>query len=253
MTQLNQLVVDDMALRAKLYTKIAKAASAVTHIPKSGHNKEQKYDFATDADVSHAVRTACLDAGVLVMMVRAERIDSVEITSKSGTKGERVTVLVSVQFHDIETGVFVAVKSIGSGFDYGDKAVAKAITSAVKYALLKGLCLPTGDDPEGDEETDRNPATTAPTKVSTKLPPGEADREVASPKPAPRPDHHALAKFLADHKIPRDSFLRVCTEGLHWPAGQTPKVTDLNPAQVEAVTRILQREIDSDAMDEAPL
>lgn len=238
---------------AKLYTKLAKASAAITSVQKLGRNQEQKYDYVTDADVAHAVRSACLDAGVFVGMGSAKRLcPPDEIVSKHGTKGLREFVEATVDFIDAETGQAHSVMSIGTGQDYGDKAMAKAITSAVKYALLKGLCLPTGDDPEGDEETDRNPATTAPTKVSTKLPPGEADREVASPKPAPRPDHHALAKFMADHQIPRESFTRVCVEGLKWPAGQTPKVTDLNPAQVEAVTRMLQREIDSDASEAGP-
>ena len=227
---------------AKLYTKLAKASAAITSVQKLGRNTEQKYDYATDADVAHAVRRACLDAGVFVGMGSAKRLcPPDEIVSKHGTKGLREFVEAQVYFIDAETGALHRVTSIGTGQDYGDKAMAKAITSAVKYALLKGLCLPTGDDPEADEETDRNPAVKAPTK----LPPGEADREVGSARPAARPDHHALAKFMADHQIPRESFTRVCVEGLKWP-GTPPKITDLNPAQVEAVTRILTQELDQD-------
>ena len=233
---------------SSLYTKLAKASASISTVEKLGENKEQKYLYATDADVMHAVRRACLAAGLFVGMQRAGRIcPPDEIVSKHGTKGLREYVLAVVEFTDVETGQSRYVDSIGTGQDYGDKAMAKAITSAVKYALLKGLCLPTGDDPEADEETDRNPAVKAPTK----LPPGEADREVGSARPAARPDHHALAKFMADHQIPRESFTRVCVEGLKWP-GSPPKITDLNPAQVEAVTRILQRELDNDADLEEP-
>ena len=215
---------------AKLYTKLAKASAAISSVEKLGRNQEQKYDYVTDSDVSHVVRRACLDAGVFVGMGKAERLcPPDEIVSKHGTKGLREYVQCRIDFIDAETGALHSVASIGTGQDFGDKAMAKAITSAVKYALLKGLCLPTGDDPEGDEETDRQPAAATPKKQAA--------------QPAPRPDHHALAKFMADNAIPRASFERACADGLKKPGA---KVTDLSPAQVEAVTRILTQELDQD-------
>src|SRR5262249_7303534 len=43
--------------------------------------------------------------------------------------------------------------------DGGDKGIMKAISACVKYAALKALCLPTGDDAEADSEPDhREPA-----------------------------------------------------------------------------------------------
>ena len=44
-----------------------------------------------------------------------------------------------------------AFQGWGSGVDYGDKATGKAITSAVKYALFKGLRLQYSDDPDAEE------------------------------------------------------------------------------------------------------
>jgi hypothetical protein len=38
----------------------------------------------------------------------------------------------------------------GYGIDTQDKGIGKAISYAVKYALLKQFCLETGDDPERD-------------------------------------------------------------------------------------------------------
>ena len=45
----------------------------------------------------------------------------------------------------------MAFQGWGSGVDYGDKATGKAITSAVKYALFKGLRLQYSDDPDAEE------------------------------------------------------------------------------------------------------
>lgn len=212
------------------------AHAGMDNVPKDATNPHFKNHYASLAAVIDASKPALLAQGIVVIQGLGELVNgALHVTTRllHGPSGEWIESTMSVPLTKQDA------QGAGSAATYGRR-----------YGLAAILSLAQVDD-DGEEAV--QPARKAPTKVSTKLPPGEADREVGTAKPAPRPDHHALAKFLADHKIPRDSFLRVCTEGLHWPAGQTPKVTDLNPAQVEAVTRILQREIDSDAMDEAPL
>jgi hypothetical protein len=44
---------------------------------------------------------------------------------------------------------------IGEGQDAGDKGPYKAMTGAQKYALMKTFMIPTGDDPEADEDVDK--------------------------------------------------------------------------------------------------
>lgn len=46
----------------------------------------------------------------------------------------------------------------GYGDDAGDKGIYKAITGGVKYMLMKTFQISTGDDPEGDESTDKRAA-----------------------------------------------------------------------------------------------
>lgn len=46
----------------------------------------------------------------------------------------------------------------GYGDDAGDKGIYKALTGAVKYALMKQFLVSTGDDPEGDTSTDERAA-----------------------------------------------------------------------------------------------
>jgi hypothetical protein len=55
---------------------------------------------------------------------------------------------------DGESGETISFQSIGTGADSGDKAAYKAATGALKYALLTGFLIPTGDDPEADVKTD---------------------------------------------------------------------------------------------------
>lgn len=222
----------------ELLTKLLRASRSITHIEKSGRNKEQSYNYVTDADVSHAVRTACYAEGVVVIATGSEILSSVEITSKHGTKGERVTVAVMVEFMDSETGQALPVKSLGCGFDYGDKAVAKALTGAVKYALLKALCLPTGDDPEGDEETDRNPSV-------AQQAPKPAARPAAKPAPAAVTQEHRDLKKLLDESAEVigmtavDVWKRIqawCKSNMKI---QPAKITDLNPVQIQRIAKAI--------------
>lgn len=45
----------------------------------------------------------------------------------------------------------VSYRGVGIGLDPSDKSVGKAVSYATKYALLKGLMMETGDDPEKDD------------------------------------------------------------------------------------------------------
>ena len=54
---------------------------------------------------------------------------------------------------------FIEVATAGYGIDDQDKGPGKAISYAVKYALLKTLGLESGDDPDEDQDTvHSNPA-----------------------------------------------------------------------------------------------
>ena len=50
-------------------------------------------------------------------------------------------------FTDVDTGEEITAKVAGEGLDPGDKAPYKAMTGALKYALLQSFLLATGDDP----------------------------------------------------------------------------------------------------------
>ena len=53
----------------------------------------------------------------------------------------------------------MAVRAFGYGIDNGEKGPGKAVSYAVKYALLKTFCLETGDDPDRDAGTEHVPST----------------------------------------------------------------------------------------------
>jgi len=86
--------------------------------------------------------------------------------------------LVTWQITDGETGEFVNFQSVGSGSDSTDKAVYKAMTGALKYALLLGFLIPTGDDPENEKPSNDAVVAAAAKKIFAE------DAPVAAPKAA---------------------------------------------------------------------
>jgi hypothetical protein len=66
--------------------------------------------------------------------------------------GNRTQVQMSVKFCNVDNpDDFIHVESLGYGIDSQDKGPGKAISYAVKYALLKCLGLETGDDADLDQ------------------------------------------------------------------------------------------------------
>jgi hypothetical protein len=84
---------------------------------------------------------------------------------------------------DGDSGETISFQSVGTGADSGDKAAYKAATGALKYALLTGFLIPTGDDPEADLATDR--VVEAAKKIF-------GDTEKVAPAPAKKPDLNDL-------------------------------------------------------------
>ena len=66
--------------------------------------------------------------------------------------GNRTEMHMSVRFVNIDNADdYIDVVSAGYGIDDQDKGPGKAISYAIKYALLKTLGLETGDDPDTDQ------------------------------------------------------------------------------------------------------
>ena len=76
-----------------------------------------------------------------------------EIKEAWGSKGRKLqfiaTIVVKLNFYTDENEEFIcSTESVGLGIDDNDKAMGKAYTYAVKYALLKLFRLQYGDDPD---------------------------------------------------------------------------------------------------------
>jgi hypothetical protein len=133
--------------RSTLFAKLAQVTAAVAHIPKNGYNSHFQYKFATDADVSAALSKELSERKVQTFVSGGD-VTTEHYTKDNGKSTILSHVLVTVTFACGDTGATFSVSMPGSGTDQEDKGTYKAITGAVKYALLKTFLVATGDDPE---------------------------------------------------------------------------------------------------------
>lgn len=142
-------------LKISLYQKILLVMDEVGgYVQKDKTNKEQHYNYVSEAAVLAKVQPALVKSGIIALPTY-EVVSSEDKMTAKGSVWKLITVLCRLKIVDTETGDSDIVSALGSGIDANDKAVAKAQTMAFKYAWWKLLCLETGDDPEADPTPDK--------------------------------------------------------------------------------------------------
>ena len=145
--------------RASLYRKIAAVTKAVGRVPKNGRNEFHKYAYATESDITDALRDVLADNGLAFLPPTVVAWERSELTTRNGGKESLTRVQMQFGLADTETGEQIDFVVWGEGQDAGDKSFYKAYTGAVKYALMKSFLVATGDDPEAEGPADKTPAT----------------------------------------------------------------------------------------------
>jgi hypothetical protein len=138
--------------RLNLRQKLAEVRRRIGYVQKRGFNENHNYSYVTAADLAGAVGDILAELGV-VMIPQLESI-SYEPNPNGRTELCRAAqVVMAYTFNDVDTGEQITAKVAGQGLDQGDKAPYKAMTGALKYALLQSFLLATGDDPEQEHIT----------------------------------------------------------------------------------------------------
>jgi hypothetical protein len=132
---------------SSIHKKLAEVLTAVGYIEKAGTNASQGYKYVMAAQVADKVREELSKRGLSIVPATVDVIESGKTISE---KQSLITLKVTWRITDSETGEFVEFQSVGSGSDSTDKGVYKAQTGALKYGLLMGFLIPTGDDPENE-------------------------------------------------------------------------------------------------------
>lgn len=127
-----------------VYQRLAAAMEQVKYVQKSDTKSTGlKYNVVTHDAVTAKVRPALLAEGVVY---HPHKMDYTQ-------NGNRTEVFLMVRFVNIDNpDDAFEIPSLGYGVDSQDKGPGKAVSYAVKYALLKAMGLETGDDADLDDK-----------------------------------------------------------------------------------------------------
>lgn len=138
-----------MTEKLNVHQRLAAAMRVVTYIQKE-KKQGMNYTIVSHDAVTAKVRPALLEVGIVYYPVRCEHTHN----------GNRAECSVTVRFVNIDEPTdFFDVPTFGYGIDPQDKGPGKAMSYAVKYALLKAMGLETGDDADLDS-IDHRPGPT---------------------------------------------------------------------------------------------
>jgi hypothetical protein len=134
-------------VQLNLRQKLAEVRRRIGYIQKRGFNERNNYSYVTAADLAGAVGDILAELGVVII----PRLESITYEPNLPGRTEvacAAQVVMAYTFTDVESSEEITTKVAGQGLDAGDKAPYKAMTGALKYALLQSFLLATGDDPE---------------------------------------------------------------------------------------------------------
>jgi len=122
----------------------------VGEIKKDGVNKAFNYAYVTEAQLKRVLQPLLKKYGVIF------KLDVVDQRIDFSGKMPLTLITLKYTFFDTESGESIEGSFCSQGSDTGDKGVFKAVTGAIKYILSSVFLIPTGGDPEEDEEEGRD-------------------------------------------------------------------------------------------------
>lgn len=161
---------------AQIYELIPKIMAEVGAIHKGRKNQQQGYAFRGIDDVYLAMQGPLAQHGVFYV---PKVLDSVREERQTKSGGTLIYTTLKMQFtFYAPDGSNVETVTVGEAMDSGDKSSNKAMSAALKYALLQVFCIPTEEDNDTEnaspEPTPRQtPPPAKPTTSAVKI--GEAE------------------------------------------------------------------------------
>lgn len=184
----------------QLAAKLVKIMETLGSVPKKGYNKHQNYYYMREVDVMEALKEELIK-NKIIMLTSSKLVD---IQKKEGKDKTDFITTVETQhtFVDSETGEVLSINSVGSGYDSSDKGAAKAITSAIKYAIMKTFMISDeGLDIENDGVSAQPPAVKVPPKTTIKSTIKVASVVASEPKAETPPPPVAIVEEIKTEKV----------------------------------------------------
>ena len=137
-------------MTSQIYADLAKVMRSVDHVGKGDFNSHQKFNFRGIDGVLNAVGPALREHNVVVYP-RLHDVAYEEVKTSGGKASTACRVVVDYIFASVD-GSTVETRVAAESWDTGDKAMPKAMSVAMRTALIQALALPT-DEPDPDSFT----------------------------------------------------------------------------------------------------
>lgn len=135
-----------------ILNKLHLIMSEVEYIQKDKTNAHFGYKFASEQAIKETLHPILVKHKVILQVSVKNPRREVYVSVKGG-RGAITDLDVEYAFYDVDSGESLTGSFVGTGDDGADKGTYKAITGAIKYILTSTFLIPTGDDPENDENT----------------------------------------------------------------------------------------------------
>lgn len=139
-----------MAEQMTVHQALSKVMAEVQAVRKDSKNQAQRFNFRGIDAVMNAVGPALRKHGVTILPEDVE-VNRSNGTTANGKQTAEVVIKVTYRVYG-PAGDSIHGKVAAEAMDFGDKAIAKAMSVAYRTFLLQALTIPT-DDPDPDSES----------------------------------------------------------------------------------------------------
>lgn len=139
-----------MTDKPSIHEALSQVMADVRAVRKDSRNSDQGYVFRGIDAVVNAVGPSLRTHGVIAVPM-LEHASYRDVQTSRGKPSREVTVQVRYRFYG-PAGDYLDTVVPGEAMDFGDKGTAKAMSVAMRIALLQALALPT-DEADPDSQT----------------------------------------------------------------------------------------------------
>lgn len=136
---------------ALIYARMANILQDIEYIGKDKKNSQQNYNFRGIDDVYNELHPVFAKHSVFISP-KVVRVEREERTSKTGGLLIWTVMDVCFTFYTVD-GSSIQSTTTGEAMDSGDKGCNKAMSAALKYALMQMLLIPTQDKKDTEEDS----------------------------------------------------------------------------------------------------
>jgi gp68 len=139
-----------MTEQLTVHQALSKVMAEVQAVRKDSKNQAQRFNFRGIDAVMNAVGPALRKHGVVILPEEVD-VHRTNGTTANGKQTAEVVVKVTYRVYG-PNGDSIHGKVAAEAMDFGDKAIAKAMSVAYRTFLLQALTIPT-DEPDPDSES----------------------------------------------------------------------------------------------------